>query len=55
MGLEPDPFISKPMDLREKTDKNTVNSFAKKWTELMKLQKTNGFRSNFKGTLCKCS
>ena len=25
MGLEPDPFISKPMDLREKTDRDTVN------------------------------
>ena len=25
MGLEPDPFINKPMDFREKTDKNIVS------------------------------
>ena len=30
MGLEPDPLINKPMDLRERTDKDTANSFVKK-------------------------
>ena len=35
--LEPDPFINKPMDFREKTDKNTANSFVEK------LAKTNEF------------
>ena len=30
MGLELDPFITKPLDLREKTDKNTVNFFVEK-------------------------
>ena len=34
MGLEPDPFINKPMDLRERTDKNTVNSFVEKMAEI---------------------
>ena len=30
MGLEPDPFISKPMDFRERTDRDTANSFVEK-------------------------
>ena len=34
MGLEHDPFINKPMDLREKTDKDTVNSFVEKMVEI---------------------
>ena len=34
MGLEPDPFINKPMDLREKTDRDTVNSFVEKMAEI---------------------
>ena len=34
MGLEPDPFISKPMDLREKTDRDTANSFVEKMTKI---------------------
>ena len=34
MGLEPDPFINKPMDLRERTDKDTANSFVEKMVEI---------------------
>ena len=34
MGLEPDPFISKPMNFREKTDKDTVNSFVEKLVKI---------------------
>ena len=34
MGLEPDPFISKPMDLREKTDRETANSFVEKMAKI---------------------
>ena len=34
MGLEPDPFINKPMDLRKKTDRDTVNSFVEKMAEI---------------------
>ena len=30
MGLELDPFINKPMDLRKRTDKNIVNFFIEK-------------------------
>ena len=40
MGLEPDPFIIKPMNLREKKDKNTVNCFVEKFkiNEILKKQ-----------------
>ena len=34
MGLEPDPFINKPMDLRERTDRDTANSFVEKMVEI---------------------
>ena len=34
MWLEPDPFINKPMDLRERPDKDTVNSFVEKMAEI---------------------
>ena len=34
MGLEPDPFINKLMDLRERTDRDTANSFVEKMVEI---------------------
>ena len=34
MGLEFHPFINKPMELREKTDKNTVNFFVEKMARI---------------------
>ena len=34
MGLQPDPSINKPMDLRERTDRNTANSFVEKMVEI---------------------
>ena len=34
MGLEFDPFINKPMDLRERTDRDTVNSFVEKMAKI---------------------
>ena len=34
MKLEPDPFINKPIDLREKTDRDTVNSFVEKMAKI---------------------
>ena len=34
MGLEPDPFISKPMDFREKTDKDIANFFVEKMAKI---------------------
>ena len=34
VGLEPDPFISKLMDLREKTDRDIANSFVEKMVEI---------------------
>ena len=34
MGLEPNPFINKPMDLRERTDKDIFNSFVEKMVEI---------------------
>ena len=39
MGLEPDLFISKPMDLREKTDRDTVNSFVEKMAKINEVLK----------------
>ena len=44
MGLEPDPFINKPMDLRERTDKNIANSFVEKMAKINEdLKKQMGF------------
>ena len=39
MGLEPDPFISKPIDLREKTDRDTANSFVEKMAKINEIFK----------------
>ena len=39
MGLKPDPFINKLMDLREKTDKDTANSFVEKMAEFNEVLK----------------
>ena len=39
MELEPDPFINKPMDLRERTDKDTANSFVEKMVEINEILK----------------
>ena len=39
MGLEPDPFISKPMDFREKTDRDTVNFFVEKMAKINEILK----------------
>ena len=39
MGLEPDPFINKPMDLREKTDRDTANSFVEKMAKINEVLK----------------
>ena len=39
MGLELDPFISKPMDLREKTDGDTANFFVEKMAKINKVLK----------------
>ena len=39
MGLELDPFINKPMDLREKTDRDTANSFVEKMIEINEVLK----------------
>ena len=39
MGLKPDPFISKPMDYREKTDRDTANSFVKKMAKINEVLK----------------
>ena len=37
MGLEFDSFINKPMDLCEKTDKNTVNLFVENMVKINEL------------------
>ena len=34
MGLEPDPFINKPMDFRERTDRDTANFFVEKMAKI---------------------
>ena len=39
MGLEPDPFINKPINFREKTDKDTVNPFVEKMAKINKIFK----------------
>ena len=39
MGLEPDPFISKPINFREKTDRDTVNSFVEKMAKINEVLK----------------
>ena len=39
MGLEPDIFINKPMDFREKTDKDIVNSFVEKMVKINEIFK----------------
>ena len=39
MGLKPDLFISKPMDLREKIEKKIVNSFVEKIVKINKVLK----------------
>ena len=39
MGLEPDAFINKPMDLRERTDRDTANSFVEKLAEINEVLK----------------
>ena len=39
MGLELDPFIHKLMDLREKTDKDIVNSFVEKIAKINEILK----------------
>ena len=39
MGLEPDPFINKPMDFREKADKDIANAFVEKMTKINKVLK----------------
>ena len=39
MGLTPDPFINKPMDFREKMDKDTANSFVEKMDKINEILK----------------
>ena len=39
MGLEPDPFINKPMDLRERTDRETANFFVEKMAKINEILK----------------
>ena len=39
MGLEPDLFINKPMNLREKTDKDIVNFFVEKMIKINEIFK----------------
>ena len=39
MGVEPDLFINKPMDFREKTDKNIVNFFVEKMVKINEIFK----------------
>ena len=34
MRLETDPFINKPIDFREKTDRDTVNFFVEKMAKI---------------------
>ena len=39
MGLEPNPFISKPMDFPERTDRDTANSFVEKMIKIKEVFK----------------
>ena len=39
MGLEPDPFINKPMDFRERTDRDIANFFVEKMAKINEVLK----------------
>ena len=43
LGLRPDPFINKPMDFREKTDKNIANFFVEKLVKINEIFKNKWF------------